>query len=133
MEPIGGETMAGQPCADCTTHQGLAEQVTLNKASCAQAHHRIDEVQAHTESIIRLSMSVEHLTQALINDVIPEQKQQAMRLTVVEQRPGAVALHWWKTIMMIAITALLTGLVGYSLGVLLSDPETVALLGGMYA
>ena len=108
--------MSGPACADCNVHQDMVEQVTLNKASCASAHHRIDELKKHTESIIRLSMSVEHLTEVIAENILPAQNDHNNRINNIENRPGNIALKWWRFLLGAIITASVTGVLGYILG-----------------
>lgn len=115
--------MGGQPCKDCTSHAEVMERVVIVEQSTKSAHHRLDDMEKHTESIIRLSMSVEHLTESIAINVLPNQEKHDNRIIALENRPGVIALKWWSAIVLVAVTAVVTGVIMYGLGVLLPQED----------
>lgn len=101
--------MVGHACTDCTSHQEFSERLVIVEQSTKSAHHRLDSVDKHTESVLKLTVSVEHLAKSLADSVIPQQDDHESRLRSVENRPGMVALKWWG----IVLGALAAVIVGY--------------------
>lgn len=96
------------------------ERIVIVEQSVKSAHHRIDKSEAQTEAVIQLGVEIKHLTEVITLSVIPQLVHHDQRIDAVENRPGAVALKWWKTTAVIIATATLTGVVGYLLGAVLT-------------
>lgn len=72
-----------------------------NESSTKSAHKRLDELQKHTEAIIRISVAVENQTEKITKIIEmhkeekPRNDTQDNRLEKLENAPGQLALKIW--------------------------------------
>lgn len=104
---------------NCPSHEKLVEKVALASASAASAHKRLDNTEKQIEAIIRLSVSVEHLTTE-IADIMPVLTSHGSRLNDLEVRPAVNiknAVVWFLGVVVTVITgAVIGGVIATKIG-----------------
>ena len=93
----------------------LAKIISL-ESSAKSAHHRISEMSKHTEAVIRLSVSVDNVVEQIGNFVKLFESHHS-RITTLENRPAQTVYGYFQ----IGVVTLVTGLIGFFLGLILTN------------
>jgi DNA repair ATPase RecN len=99
-------------------HMKIIERLSKVEGSAASAHHRLDSMEAQTTAIVRLAMSVEHMSEKMDTILTHMSAQderlntQERRIDTIERAPGSTALSYWKMF----VAALVTGIAGVIVG-----------------
>lgn len=100
----------------------IREKLTVALESTKSAHHRLDSMEAQTEAIIRLAVSVEHMSEKMDNIMThmkaqdDQIKEQSGRIDKLDKAPAEAILAYWKMF----IGALVTGAAGVLLGLVIT-------------
>lgn len=92
----------------------IKERIVAIEQSTRSAHHRIDGIEGNTEAIIRMSVSIENMTEE-IKRLIPILDDHDKRIDDIERGPGDSAVKWWQLIAATFVTGLLGLLFGLAL------------------
>jgi len=91
----------------------IRERVTSVEESASSAHKRLNKIEEQTDTIVRLTVSIEQLAEQM-RDALVLLKEHGDRLECVEKKPGEAAMYYVR----LAIGTLVTGTVGVLIGLL---------------
>lgn len=82
----------------------LRERAAINGRDIKKLHDRMDKMEIQTEAIVRMSMSVEHMSQQ-VGEVVALLNNHDDRIEKLERQPGDKLLARWDILVVGAITS----------------------------